>query len=39
MSSFIQNSLIVDLYADDYTVRESGYDVKLIESHLHSHLH
>jgi len=28
MSSFIQNSPIVDLYADDSTVDESGYDVK-----------
>ena len=30
MSSFIQNSPIVDFYADDSTVNESGYDVKLI---------
>ena len=36
MSSFIQNSSIIDLYADDSTVHESGYDVKLIESNLQS---
>jgi len=30
MSSFIQNSPIVDFYDDDSTVNESGYDVKLI---------
>ena len=36
MSSFIQNSSIVDLYADDSTIHESGHDVKLIESNLQS---
>jgi len=36
MSSFFQNSSIVDLYADDSTIHESGHDVKLIESNLQS---
>ena len=30
------NTSIIDLYADDFTVYESGHDVKMIESHLQS---
>ena len=36
IASFVDNTSIIDLYADDSTVHESGYDVKMIESHLQS---
>jgi len=35
-ASFVDNTSIIDLYADDSTVHESGYDVTMIESHLQS---
>ena len=36
IASFVDNTSIIDLYADESTVHESGYDVKMIESHLQS---
>ena len=35
---FVDNISIIDLYADDSTIHESGYDVKMIESNLRSNI-